>query len=52
VHVNDAETSFGLFAGDGNGIGIADQTDVREVVRLRQRETAFRVVQRYAWQSG
>ena len=46
VHVDDAEASVGLLARHGDGVGIADETDVREVVGLRQRETAFEVVRR------
>ena len=44
VHINYAEASIGLFAGHGDGVGIANQTDVREVVGLRQREIAFWIV--------
>jgi hypothetical protein len=47
VHVDDAEASVGLLARHGDGVGIADETDVREVIGLRQRETAFAVVRRY-----
>jgi hypothetical protein len=40
VHIDNAEASIGLLARHGDGVGIADQTDVRKVVGLRQRETA------------
>src|ERR1039458_7791409 len=41
-----AEASIGLLARHGDGIGIADQADVREVVGLCQRKSAFGVVWR------
>src|ERR1700722_11939278 len=44
VHINYTEAPVSLLAGYGDGVGIADQTDVREVVGLRQREIAFGVV--------
>ena len=46
VHIDDAESSAGLLARHRDGVGIPDQTDVREFVGLRQRETAFEVVRR------
>jgi hypothetical protein len=52
VHIDYAETSSGLVARYGDGVGIADQTDVRKVVGLRQREIAFGVVGRDSWQSS
>jgi hypothetical protein len=49
VHINYAEASIGLLARHGDGVGVADQTDVREVVGLRQREIAFGVVRWNRW---
>jgi len=51
VHIDNAEASIGLVARHGDGVGTADQADVREVlifVGLRQRQTAFAVV----WRDG
>ena len=52
VHINDAEAPIGLLARHRDGLSIADQTDVREVVGLRQREIAFEAVRRNRWQSS
>ena len=38
VHINNAEASIGLLARHCDRVGIADQTDVRKVVGLPQRE--------------
>jgi hypothetical protein len=46
MHINNAEAAIGLLARHGDGVGIADQTDVRKVVELPQREIAFGVVRR------
>jgi hypothetical protein len=46
MHINNAEASIGLLAHHGDGVGIADQTDVRKVVGLPQREITFGVVRR------
>ena len=46
VHINDAEASIGLLPRHGDGVGIADQTDVREVVGLPLSEIAFGIVRR------
>src|ERR1035438_10300837 len=49
VHVNDAKASVGLVAGDGDGIGISHDADVRKSlirIGLRNGEGAFRVVGR------
>ena len=34
MHVDDAEAPGSLLAGHGDGVGISDQSDVREVVGL------------------
>jgi hypothetical protein len=52
VHINDAEAPIGLLAGHRDGVSIADRTDVREVVGLRQREIAFWAVRWNRWQSS
>ena len=41
VHVDDAEASGSLLAGHANGVGIADQPDVRQVFELSKGEAAF-----------
>ena len=46
VHVDDAEASGSLLAGHGNGVGIADQPDVRQVFELSKGEAAFGIVWR------
>jgi hypothetical protein len=46
VHVDDAEASGSLLAGHGNGVGIADQPDVRQVFELSKSEAAFGIVRR------
>jgi hypothetical protein len=38
VHINDAKATGSIVARQGYGVGIADQTDVREVFGLRQRD--------------
>ena len=45
VHINYTEASIRLLARHGDRVGISDQTEVREVVGLRQCEIAFWVVQ-------
>jgi len=52
VHVDDAEASGSLLAGHGNGVGIADQPDVRQVFELSKGEAAFRIVRRNCRLSG
>src|ERR1700688_199283 len=49
VHINYAETSIRVFARHSDGVGVADQTDMKKVVGLRQFETAFEVVR---WDHG
>jgi hypothetical protein len=49
VHINYAESSICVFACHGDRVGIADETDMREVVGLPQREIAFGVVRRDRW---
>jgi hypothetical protein len=44
MHINYAEASCGLLTRHGDGVGVADQTDVREVIGLRQREISFEIV--------
>src|ERR1700688_471837 len=46
VHINYAESSICVVARHGDRVGIADETDVREVVGLPQREISFGVVWR------
>jgi hypothetical protein len=31
VHVDDAEAAGCVFAGDGDGVGVADEADMREI---------------------
>src|ERR1700722_2910508 len=52
VHVDDAEASGSLLAGHGNGVGIADQPDVRQVFELSKGEAAFGIVRRNCRLSG
>jgi len=37
MHVDDAEASSSLLTGHGNGVGISDQPDVKEIVGLTNR---------------
>jgi hypothetical protein len=41
LHIDYAKASGGLFARHGDGVSIAGQTDVREVVGLRERQIAL-----------
>ena len=43
MHINYAEASCGLLACHAHGVGVADQTDVREVVGLHRCEIALSV---------
>ncbi len=44
VHIDDAEASVGLLASYGDGVGVADESDVWEVVGLRQGEAPRGVI--------
>src|SRR5450755_3483918 len=47
MHINYAEASIGLLTCDGDCVGIADEANVRELVGLRKREIASRVIYWY-----
>src|SRR6266446_3819635 len=51
VHINYAEAFIRIFARHDDGVGVADQTDMRKVVGLRQGEPAFEVVRWDRWSS-
>jgi len=46
VHIDQAEACIGVFTRNGDGVSVADQADVREIVRLGQSEVAFGIVWR------
>ena len=49
---DEAEASGSLLAGQGNGVGIVDQPDVRQVFELSNGEAAFGIVRRQNPRSG
>src|SRR5208282_544088 len=49
MHIDHAEASIRLLARDCDGVGIADQTDVRQVVGLRQCKIASEIVRWDGW---
>src|SRR5947209_5196053 len=52
VHIDDTKLSIGILARHGDGVGITDQPNVREVAGLRDRQIAFSIVRWDRWLSS